>query len=205
MTTLTRILPAFLLAGVGLGCGGASLLGETEAPLPAPPPELVFDDCRYLTVFVTHSTDGFGMTEDDALLGGRVAQHMREELSRRGAELTPESADAFWSLRILALHNRKAGGFVFSAMLSSRETEVEAGGQGVEVFTGDDASRSPSFYNGLGYGFSHEIEMASREYVRQADETVLGSARQLCAHEARNRETEESLEGAIPEPNEVPL
>jgi hypothetical protein len=200
------------LAAIGLcllasGCGTRIVLTVPGSPFSArqvaspPRPE---GECRYLNVLVGYSTQASGMSARDVALSAEVAEAMRKEFQRLGAHVTNEPGQAYWSLMLLAVHNERDGGFIFSATLALREL-AEARDTGIATYTeSPDPSAPPSLYTGISYGSLSDVGHLARRFVATADAALLPSARQLCAFEAQENERDGSVDAQIAAP-ELPL
>ena len=164
-------------------------------PAPAQP----LSECPFMTVMIDYSREG------NAEVGARVANAMTDELKSLGAHATHSSAEAYWSLMILASENSRKDGFVFSAMLSARNMN-EGYDPGVTVFQRDgkkanpngQTQKIPTLYNGLVYGPYAVLEDQARNYVRQAYAAVYPFAQRLCAFDAADRKREQSIDEQLP-------
>jgi hypothetical protein len=188
-----------------LGCGflasSAPQLGWIgEMALLDPPPRPP-SDCRYLTVMVQPSRNAAGMSERDALLAQEVADLMEIEFTRRGAQVTHDGQNAYFSLLVLAAEEASHDGFVFSAVLAARGRK-ESPDSGVETYAdagdlGDPGSAT--LYHALSWGEMARLRYSVREYVRQADTALLPLAHQLCESDRKDKEREDELERQIAE------
>jgi hypothetical protein len=167
--------------------------GETSG---APRPE----DCRYSRIVITHSVEADGMSTEDAALTARVADLMRREFRERGATVTRDASDAYWSLMVIAARDeRHYEGFVFAATVALRQLH-EGHDPGVTVYSSRSDPGSPTMYSGLGYGLGEELEQTVRSFIRRADAVLVPAVRNLCEYQARNEASEDDLEQRIPVP-----
>jgi hypothetical protein len=200
--TAMRRLAAICLCLLATGCGTRIVLTIPRSPfasqqLPAPRPE---GECRYLNVLVDYSTRASGMSSRDVALSAAVAETMAKEFRRLGAKVTDEPGQAYWSLMLLAVHNERDGGFIFSATLALREL-AEARDTGIQTYaTASDPSAPPTFYTGISYGSLDDLGRLTRKFVETADAALLPSARQLCAFEVDENERHDSVDAQIPLP-----
>lgn len=193
---------ALLLAPLcaSLGCGllvsGEPQLGWIAEVTRLTPPPRPASDCRYLTVLVQSSENAAGMSERDALLAAEVAELMEIEFVRRGARVTEQGDEAYFSLLVLAAEENRHDGFVFSAVLAARGRK-EAHDSGVNTYTGTGAVAGPdsaALYHALSWGEKSRLRHSVREYVRQADTAMLPLAQQLCEFDRLDREREAELD-----------
>ena len=177
------------------GCAARSpLLGAAD---PASRPA---GKCRYLNVLVDYSKEAAGMSLRDVRLSAEIAGAMSKELERLGARLTEEPGQAYWSLMLMAIHNERDGGFIFSATLSLRQLS-ESHDPGIATYTrpGDEAAPA-TLYMAISYGSLQDAERLAREFVRQADAALLPSARQLCAFEGQEEARHDAVEAQVADP-----
>jgi hypothetical protein len=196
---------ALLLA---TGCGTQIVLRIPRLPSLASEPTPVAEaqpNCRYLNVLVDYSTQASGMDLRDVNLSAQVAEVMKKEFGRLGVHVTEDPNQAYWSLMLIAVHNRRDGGFIFSAMLHLRDLS-EARDPGIATYArpGKVAVSIPSMYTGVSYGSQQDVERLAREYVRKAEQALLPSARQLCDFDTQEARSGSSVEEQIPHP-ELPL
>lgn len=190
---------------LSLGCG---LLPSTDPqlgwigvmahldPPPRPP-----SDCRYLTLMIQPSQNAAGMSERDALLAQEVADMMEVEFTRRGARVTQDGRNAYFSLLVLAAEETHNDGFVFSAVLAARGRK-EAPDYGVETYNAAGApadAASATLYHGLSWGEKSRLRYSVREYVRQADMALLPLAHELCESDRKDRQREAEMDRQIAE------
>jgi hypothetical protein len=201
-----RRLAASALALLATGCGSRLLLTIPEFPFapaaaPAPRPEV---ECRYLNVLVDYSTQAAGMSARDIDLSAAVAETMAREFERLGATVTDEPGHAYWSLMLMAIHNERDDGFIFSATLTLRDL-AEARDPGIATYAKEaDPNALPSLYTGISYGSLQDVERFARQFVQKADAALLPSARQLCAFEATEQQRHDDVDAQVPVP-ELPL
>ena len=174
-----------------------SLRAEAQAPRPEP-------SCRYLNVLVDYSTQASGMSGKDVQLSAEVAGVMVREFERLGARVTLEPQQAYWSLMLMAIHNERDGGFIFSAMLALRQL-TESHDPGIATYASSaSAEAPPTLYTAVSYGSLSDVHRMAREYVQKADAALLPAARQLCAFEVQEDERHTAVDAEIERP-EVPL
>jgi hypothetical protein len=201
-----RRLAAIALCLAATGCGTQIVLRIPPSPFaarpaPAPRPE---GECRYLNVLVGYSTQASGMSARDVALSAEVAEAMKQEFVRLGARVTDQPGQAYWSLMLLAVHNERDDGFIFSATLALREL-VEARDVGIPTYsTSPDAGAPPTLYTAISYGGLEDVGRLARKFVETADAALLPSARQLCAFEAHENERQDAVDAQVPLP-ELPL
>ena len=204
MKYLAPLVPLLLLA---TGCGTRVVLSIPRMPGSEPPPlARPAVDCRYLRVLVDFSTRGTGMTARDVELSAHVAEVMRREFARIGAIVTDEPAEAYWSLMVMAAHNVRDDGYVFSAMLTLRNLR-EGHDPGLATYAkdaADDGEALPTMYTGMSYGARQDVDRLARRWVQEADAALLPSARQLCEFEATEAHRRSTVDEQIPHPD-VPL
>jgi hypothetical protein len=201
-----RRLAALALPLLAAGCGTRIVLTVprlpslgAEAPAPRPQPK-----CRYLNLLVDYSTQASGMSARDVQLSAEVAAVMAEEFRRLGARVTAEPGEAYWSLMLMAVHNERDGGFIFSAMLALRQLS-ESHDPGIARYASDKSPTGPpTLYTAVSYGSLADVHRMARDYVHKADAALLPSARQLCAFEAREDERHTAVDAQIERP-ELPL
>lgn len=214
MRMLTAI--ALLIGLLCSGCGNTLIMRIPELPFrqdDAAGTDAETDlrvECEFMTVLIDYSRHGMGLAPADVHIASRVAKAMANEFESRGTRVTDSRNDAYWSLMILAANNEQHDGYIFSALLASRNMS-EGHDPGVTMYAGDlegDAELGeriaiPSMYNGLSYGPYESLEGQAREYVRQAYAAVFPAAKQLCdfaeADQNREREIEAQLPG-LPKP-----
>jgi hypothetical protein len=178
-------LVAIALCLLGTGCGSTIVLRIPRSPfaakeVAAPRPE---GQCRYLNVLVGSST-----------------QAMTKEFQRLGATVTKEPAQAYWSLMLLAVHNERDDGFIFSATLALREL-AEAHDTGIPTYTTESGPPAPpTLYTGISYGSLEDVGRLARKFVERADAALLPSARQLCAFEVEENERHDTVDSQVPLP-----
>ena len=172
----------------------------SEAPAPAPDP-----GCRYLNVLVDYSTEASGLALRDVGLSAHVAEVMKKEFARLGVHVTENPAEAYWSLMLIAVHNQRDGGFIFSAMLHLRDLD-EARNPGISTYSrpGKVSVSIPSMYTGVSYGSQQDIDKLAREYVQKAEQALLPSARTLCDFDAQEARRHDSVDQQVARP-ELPL
>lgn len=202
-----RRLAAICLCLLASGCGTRIVLTIPGSPFavreaPAPRPDR---ECRYLSVLVGYSTQAAGMSARDVALSAEVAEAMKQEFQRLGAHVTDEPGQAYWSLMLLAVHNERDGGFIFSATLALREL-AEARDTGIPTYTsgGGDGASAPTLYTGISYGSLEDVGRLARKFVQTADAALLPSARQLCAFDAQETLRHDAVDEQVPLP-ELPL
>jgi hypothetical protein len=190
-----RKLAATACCVLAAGCAGRSPLFGAEAPASRPRGE-----CRYLNVLVDYSRDAAGMSSRDVQLAAQVAETMAKELERLGARVTEEPGQAYWSLMLMAIHNERDGGFIFSATLALRQLS-ESRDPGIATYAKpEDESAPASLYTAISYGSLEDVERLARIYVQKADAALLPSARQLCAYEGDEEQRHDSVEAQVPDP-----
>jgi hypothetical protein len=181
-------------------------LASEPAPAAAPPP-----NCRYLNVLVDYSTEASGLALRDVSLSAHVAEVMKKELTRLGVHVTQDPNEAYWSLMLIAVHNQRDGGFIFSAMLHLRDLS-EARNPGIATYSRPTKATKatkvpvslPSMYTGVSYGSQQDVERLAREYVHKAEEALLPSARQLCEFETLEARQSNAVDDEVAHP-EAPL
>ena len=201
-----RRIAAIALALLSTGCGTRIVLTiprlpslRAEAPAVRPGPS-----CRYLNVLIDYSTQAAGMSAEDVRLSAEVADAMAQEFQRLGARVTEEPGQAYWSLMLMAVHNQRDGGFVFSAMLALREL-TEARDPGIATYAkSDQGAGQPTMYTAISYGSLEDAARMARHYVQTADAALLPSARQLCAFEDQEDQRHSEVDAQVPRP-ELPL
>jgi hypothetical protein len=152
---------------------------------------------------ITHSVDSYGMSREDVELTARIAEVMRSEFARLGAEVTQDAASAYWSLMVIAANDaRHYEGFVFTATLSLRQLS-EGRDPGITAYTSRGSEGTPTAYSGLGYGPGYELERTIRSFVARADAALLPAVRALCEAEEQEDTREADAERLVPRP--VPL
>lgn len=195
-------LVAIVLCLLGTGCGSTIVLRIPNSPFAAkevapPRPE---GQCRYLNVLVGYSTQASGMSTRDVSLSAEVAEAMTQEFQRLGATITKEPAQAYWSLMLLAVHNERDDGFIFSATLALREL-AEAHDTGIPTYATESGSPAPpTLYTGISYGSLEDVGRLARKFVERADAALLPSARQLCAFEVEENERHDTVDSQVPLP-----
>ncbi len=171
------------------------------AAAPAPRPEVA---CRYLNVLVGYSTQASGMSGRDVELSAEVAEAMTQEFERLGAHVTHEPGQAYWSLMLMAIHNERDDGFIFSATLALRDL-AESRDPGIATYAKSaDPTAPPTLYTGISYGSLQDVGRLARQFVQTADAALLPSARQLCAFEAAEQDRHDEVDAQVPVP-ELPL
>ena len=175
-------------------------LASEPAPAPAPEPS-----CRYLNVLVDYSTEASGLALRDVSLSAHVAEVMKKEFARLGVHVTEDPGEAYWSLMLIAVHNQRDGGFIFSAMLHLRDLS-EARNPGIATYSRPTkvAVSIPSMYNGVSYGSQQDVDKLAREYVQKAEQALLPSARQLCEFETQEARQRSAVDDQVAHP-ELPL
>jgi len=195
-------LVAIALCLLGTGCGSTIVLRIPSSPfaareVEAPRPE---GNCRYLNVLVGYSTQASGMSARDVSLSAEVAEAMRQEFQRLGATVTEEPGQAYWSLMLLAVHNERDDGFIFSATLALREL-AEARDTGIPTYATQSGSPAPpTLYTGISYGSLEDVGRLARKFVERADAALLPSARKLCAFEVEENERHDTVDSQVPLP-----
>ena len=140
------------------------------------------------------------MSFRDVQLSAQVAGAMSKELERLGARVTDEPGHAYWSLMLMAIHNERDGGFIFSATLALRQL-AESRDPGIATYANpDDESAPATLYMAISYGSLQDVERLAREYIQKADAALLPSARQLCAYDGDEDERHDSVEAQVPHP-----
>jgi hypothetical protein len=204
--SMKRIALACLIA-LTTGCGTRLVIDLPKLPpvgfreaAPRPQP-----GCTYLNVVVDYSTNAMGMTAKDVALSAHVAQAMARELTRLGAHVSEDPGSAYWSLMIMATHNIRDGGFIFSAYLTLRNLQ-EVRDSGLAIYAGSQAAddKQATMYTGVSYGSHQDLDKMAREFVRQADAALLPAARELCAFEALEARRRDEVDEQVPYP-ELPL
>ncbi len=189
-----RQLAATALCVLAAGCAARSPFSGAEAPASHP------RECRYLSVLVDYSREAAGMSSRDVQLSAQVAETMSQELERLGARVTDEPGQAYWSLMLMAIHNQRDGGFIFSATLALRQL-AESHDPGIETYAKpDDKSAPATLYTALSYGSLGDVDQLARHYVQQADVALLPSARQLCAFEGEEQARHDAVEAQVQHP-----
>jgi hypothetical protein len=189
-----RRFAAAALCLLAAGCAARSPVLGAGAPATRPRGE-----CRYLNVLVDYSRAA-GMSLRDVTLSAEIAQAMSKELERLGARLTAEPGQAYWSLMLMAIHNERDGGFIFSATLSLRELK-ESHDPGIATYAAPgDGSAPATLYMAISYGSLQDVERLAREFVRQADAALLPSARELCAFEGEEEARHDAVEAQVADP-----
>lgn len=193
-----------LLLTLGLGCGTRVVLTIPQLPGSEPPQVARPDDgCRYLRVLVDFSTQATGMTSRDVQLSAYVAEVMKRELVEIGAYVTEDPRDAYWSLMVMAAHNPRDDGYLFSAMLSLRNLR-EGHDPGLATYAKPEHEVLPTMYTGMSYGSHQDVDRLARQWVRKADEALLPSAREMCEFEAAEARRRTTMDEQVPHPD-VPL
>jgi hypothetical protein len=201
---MTRLGSLALLLILSLGCGTRVVLTIPHLPGTGPPPLARPDDeCRYLSVLVDFSTQGTGMTSRDVQLSAHVAEVMKRELAQIGAHVTDDPRDAYWSLMVMAVHNRRNDGYLFSAMLTLRNLR-EGHDPGLATYAKPEQEALPTMYTGMSYGSHQEVDHLARQWIRKADEALLPSAREMCEFEAAEARRRTTVDEQVPHPD-VPL
>jgi hypothetical protein len=168
-------------------------------------------ECEFMTILIDYSRHGMGLSPEDVRIASRVADAMESEFAAHGTHVTKKRGRAYWSLMILAANNERSDGYIFSALLASRNMN-EGYDPGVSVYAAVeeadepvDAERAmPSMYNGLSYGPYENLEDQAREYVRRAYKAVFPTAERMCQFAEADRQREEDVDGQLPDPP-VPL
>ena len=201
-----RRLVAIALCVLATGCGSRIVMTVPRSPFAAAPPPVVRPpgECRYLNVLVGYSTQAAGMSGRDVALSAEVAEEMIQELQRLGAHVTDQPGRAYWSLMLLAIHNQRDDGFIFSASLALREL-AEARDTGIATYSEQKQASAPAtIYTGISYGSLQDIRRQARTFVQSADAALLPSYRRLCAFEAEENARHDAVEAQVPAP-ELPL
>ncbi len=162
--TFRTALGAALLAIVGAGCGQTFVFDLPSAPrrpfggdeLGPAPPALPRVECRFMTLLIDYSRKG------EIEVAARVASAMAKEFETFGTRVTDEPDEAYWSLMILASDNARRDGFVFSALLSARNTN-EGYDPGVNVYAGDGAPEPPPARSGSEFSEGTRDDVADLE------------------------------------------
>jgi hypothetical protein len=189
-----RHLAATALCVLAAGCG-TRLPFLAEAPAPRPRSE-----CRYLNVLVDYSKEAAGMSFRDVQLSAEVAETMTKELERLGTRVTREPGHAYWSLMLLAIHNERDGGFIFSATLALRQL-AESRDPGIATYAKPGEESAPAtLYTAISYGSLQDVERLARQYIQKADAALLPSARQLCAFEGEEDARHDAVEAQVRHP-----
>jgi hypothetical protein len=197
--TVMRRLAAIGLCLLATGCGTRIVLTIPRSPFAAAPavaprPE---GQCRYLNVLVGYSTQASGMSARDVALSADVAEVMKQEFRRLGANVTDEPGQAYWSLMLLAVHNERDEGFIFSATLALREL-AEARDTGIPTYAAESENGAPpTLFTGISYGSLGDVGRLARKFVVTADAALLPSARQLCVFEVEENERHEAVEAQV--------
>ena len=206
-----RRLAAIALCLLASGCASRIVLiprapAAAEAAS-APRPQ---DECRYMNVLVGYSTQASGLSSRDISLSAEVAEAMKQEFRRLGARVTDVPDRAYWSLMLMAIHNERDGGFIFSATLALRELSEEHD-PGIPAYasapngaSAAPADAPPTLYSGISYGSIEDVGRLARRFVASADAALLPSARQLCAFELQENERHDAVEAQVPLPD-LPL
>jgi hypothetical protein len=188
-------LAAAALCLLAAGCAARSPLLAAEASAPRPR-----DGCRYLNVLLDYSKEADGMSFRDVQLSEEIAGAMAKELERLGARLTEEPGQAYWSLMLMAIHNERDGGFIFSATLTLRQLS-ESHDPGIATYAKPEDEAAPAtLYMAISYGSLQDAQRLAREFVRQADAALLPSARQLCAFEGDEEARHDAVEAQVRDP-----
>ena len=177
-----------------------------RSPFAAAPPPAVrpAGECRYLNVLVGYSTTAAGMSSRDVVLSAEVAEAMTQEFERLGAHVTSQPAQAYWSLMLLAVHNVRDDGFIFSATLALRDL-AETRDTGIATYAEPTGASAPAtIYTGISYGSLQDIGSQARRFVQSADAALLPSYRRLCASEAEENARHDAVEAQVPAPD-LPL
>ena len=199
-----RWLLPVLAACLAIGCAAPTVIvipgmrTAQEARMPERAPL-----CRYSRVAITHA-ESKNLSAGDLELNARVSALMGDEWRRRGANVTENAGDAYWSIMVIAAEDsRFYGGFVFSATVSLRQLH-EAGDPGLAALEGKETpAGQPTFYTGIAYGPGHELESTVARFVANADAALLPAASSLCKREGYEIMREVEAELAVPSP--VPL
>jgi hypothetical protein len=203
---MRRLAVLALLLLAALGCGTRIVLTIPKVPslgaeAPATRPEA---GCRYLNLLVDYSTQASGMSAKDVYLSAEIAEVMTREFERLGARVTEQPGEAYWSLMLMAIHNERDGGFIFSAMLGLRQLN-ESHDPGIATYASSGGAKEhPNLYTAVSYGSLLDAHRLAREYVHKADAALLPAARQLCSLEAQEQERHTALEAEVERP-ELPL
>jgi len=199
---MRRLLAIGSLLLATTGCGTRVVLtvpkfpsfGDRQAAAARPPTE-----CRYLNVLVNYSTQAEGMSARDVQLSATVAEVMKQEFARAGVDVTEEPAGAYWSLMLMAIHNVRDDGFIFSATLSLRDLS-EANDPGIATYAKTRKTGPATMYTAISYGSQQDLERRARDFVNAADTALLPSARELCASEAHEEGRHQAVEAQVPDP-----
>jgi hypothetical protein len=114
--------------------------------------------------------------------------------------VTDEPGQAYWSLMLLAVHNERDEGFIFSATLALREL-AEARDTGIPTYAAESENGAPpTLFTGISYGSLGDVGRLARKFVVTADAALLPSARQLCVFEVEENERHEAVEAQVPLP-----
>lgn len=195
-----------LATTVTAGCGTRMVVtfpkfpsfGKETASAPRPAA-----DCRYLNVLVNYSTQAAGMSGKDLEIAASVADAMKQEFRRLGARVIDEPNGAYWSLMLMAVHNVRDDGFIFSATLSLRDLS-ESHDPGIATYAGETRPGPATLYTAISYGSLQDLERRARDFVRAADAALLPTSRELCASEASEEGRHQAVEAQVPDPS-LPL
>ena len=188
-----RRLTATALSLLAAGCGTTSFGTQASAPRPQ-------RECRYLNVLVDYSKEAAGMSFRDVQLSAQVAETMSKELERLGARVTDMPGHAYWSLMLMAIHNERDGGFIFSATLALRQL-AESHDPGIATYAKpDDESAPATLYTAISYGSLQDVDPLARQYIQKADAALLPSSRQLCAFEGQEEARHDAVEAQVRHP-----
>jgi hypothetical protein len=199
---MRRLLAIGSLLLATTGCGTKIVLtvpkfpsfGDRAAAEPRPA-----EGCRYLNLLVNYSTQAAGMSARDVQLSATVAEVMKQEFARAGVDVIDEPSGAYWSLMLMAIHNVRDDGFIFSATLSLRDLS-EARDPGIATYAESRKAGPATMYTAISYGSQQDLERRARDFVHAADAALLPSARDLCASEASEETRHQSVEAQVPNP-----
>ena len=206
MRHLVALGSLLLASTVTAGCGTQMVVSFPEFPsfgketAAAPRPSA---DCRYMNVLINYSTQAAGMSSQDLQIAADVAASMKKEFARLGAKVIEEPSGAYWSLMLMAVHNVRDDGFIFSATLSLRDLS-EARDPGIATYAAASRPGPATLYTAISYGSLEDLERRARDFVRAADAARLPTSRALCASEASEEGRHESVEAQVPDPS-LPL
>ena len=211
---MRNLFACILLCLLATGCG-KTVVFRIPSPL-ARAAEIVDEtdpraECEFMTILIDYSRHGMGLAPEDVRIAARVADAMESEFASLGTQVTEKRGKAYWSLMILAANNERSDGYLFSALLTSRNMN-EGYDPGVSVYAAAEAEgvpadapkAVPSMYNGLSYGPYENLEDQAREYVRRAYKAVFPMAERLCQFAEADRQREVDVDQQLPDPP-VPL
>jgi len=199
-----RWLVTIALACLAAGCSTPTVIvipglrggGEPVATTRMP-------QCRYSRVSISHA-ESAGLSSGDLALNARVSAMLGNEWRRRGASVTEEAGDAYWSIMVIAAEDpRFHDGFVFSATVSLRQFHESHDPGLTALESRDTAGGPPTLYTGIGYGPGHELASTVARFVSNADAALLPAAESLCRQEGHEILRDVEAELAVPRP--VPL